>query len=77
MRFGPLSWWFNTPELHRWHHSKDLREGNKNYSENIMLVGSSIVRHLLQFARDYRPPADIGIQEAMPAGIRAATGVAV
>ena len=37
MRFGPLSWWFNTPELHRWHHSRDLREGNKNYSENIML----------------------------------------
>ena len=37
MRFGPLSWWFNTPELHRWHHSRDLSEGNKNYGENLMV----------------------------------------
>src|SRR5690606_14173928 len=34
MRFGPpgifsLSWWFNTPELHRWHHSRRLRESNE------------------------------------------------
>ena len=59
MRFGPLSWWFNTPELHRWHHSRDLREGNKNYGENIMLWD-----HLFGTffnTRDYRPPEDIGI----------------
>ena len=31
MRFGPLSWIFNSPELHRWHHSKYLREANRNY----------------------------------------------
>ena len=37
MRFGPLSWIFNTPELHRWHHSKDLREANRNYYENVMV----------------------------------------
>ena len=30
MRFGPLNYIFNTPGLHRWHHSKDLREGNRN-----------------------------------------------
>jgi ornithine lipid hydroxylase len=66
MRFGALSWWFNTPELHRWHHSKDLREGNKNYSENIMLWDH--VFGTFYNTRDYRPPADIGIQEAMPAG---------
>src|SRR5690606_37838666 len=29
MTFGPLACGFNTPVLHRWHHSKDLREGNK------------------------------------------------
>ncbi|MGO7733234.1 sterol desaturase family protein [Rhizobium leguminosarum] len=28
---------FSTPRLHRWHHSKDLREGNTNYGENIVL----------------------------------------
>jgi sterol desaturase/sphingolipid hydroxylase (fatty acid hydroxylase superfamily) len=66
MRFGPLSWWFNTPELHRWHHSRDLREGNKNYSENIMLWDHVFGTYFN--TRDYRPPEDIGINELMPAG---------
>src|SRR5665647_3306191 len=66
MRFGPLSWWFNTPELHRWHHSKDLREGNKNYSENVMLWDHLFGTYYN--SRDYRPPADIGINEPMPPG---------
>jgi sterol desaturase/sphingolipid hydroxylase (fatty acid hydroxylase superfamily) len=65
MRFGPLSWLFNTPELHRWHHSKKLEEGNKNYGENLMLWD-----HLFGtfFRANRRPPADIGTSEAMPAG---------
>jgi sterol desaturase/sphingolipid hydroxylase (fatty acid hydroxylase superfamily) len=69
MRFGPLSWWFNTPELHRWHHSRDLREGNKNYGENLMVWD-----HLFGTffnTRAKRPPQDIGISEAMPAGFLA------
>jgi sterol desaturase/sphingolipid hydroxylase (fatty acid hydroxylase superfamily) len=69
MCFGPLSWWFNTPELHRWHHSRDLREGNKNYGENIMLWD-----HLFGTffnTRDCRPPEDIGISEPMPPGFLA------
>ena len=36
MRFGWLNFVFNTPGLHRWHHSMDLREGNKNYGENLV-----------------------------------------
>lgn len=66
MRFGPLSWCFNTPELHRWHHSRDLREGNKNYSENIMLWDH--IFGTFFNTRDYRPPEDIGISEEMPPG---------
>jgi ornithine lipid hydroxylase len=66
MRFGPLSWWLNTPELHRWHHSRDLREGNKNYGENIMLWDH--VFGTFFNTRIYRPPRDIGIKESMPAG---------
>ncbi len=66
MRFGLLSWWFNTPELHRWHHSRDLREGNKNYGENLMLwdhvFGTSFN------PRAYPPPENSGITEPMPAG---------
>jgi sterol desaturase/sphingolipid hydroxylase (fatty acid hydroxylase superfamily) len=66
MRFGALSWWFNTPELHRWHHSRDLREGNKNYGENIMLWDH--VFRTFYNTRACRPPADIGINEPMPPG---------
>lgn len=63
MRFGILSWIFNTPGLHRWHHSRDLREGNKNYGENIVLWDMVFGTW---FNEPRRPPADIGISEAMP-----------
>lgn len=64
MRFGPISWVFNTPGLHRWHHSRDLREGNKNYGENIVLWDMLFGTYINP---NRRPPADIGISEAMPA----------
>ena len=63
MRFGFLSLIFNTPGLHRWHHSRDLREGNKNYGENLMLWDHVFGTWINP---DRRPPADIGIDEAMP-----------
>jgi sterol desaturase/sphingolipid hydroxylase (fatty acid hydroxylase superfamily) len=65
MKFGPISWIFNTPGLHRWHHSRDLREGNKNYSENIMLWDIVFGTY---FNPDRRPPVNIGIAEYMPPG---------
>ncbi len=63
MRFGPLSWIFNTPGLHRWHHSRDLGEANNNYGENVMLWD---VLFRTYFNPNRRPPADIGINEYMP-----------
>ncbi len=63
MRFGPLSVVFNTPELHRWHHSKDLREGNKNYGESLMIWDWVFGTW---FNASHRPPADIGISEDIP-----------
>ena len=63
MRFGPLNYIFNTPELHRWHHSKDLREGDKNYSENVMIWDLLFGTY---FNENRRPPVDIGIPEYMP-----------
>ncbi|MGH1376151.1 MAG: sterol desaturase family protein [Alphaproteobacteria bacterium] len=63
MRFGVLSWIFNTPELHRWHHSKALREGNTNYGENLM-IWDHVFRTF--FHEDRRPPVRIGIHEYMP-----------
>ena len=63
MRFGPINYVFNTPGLHRWHHSKDLREGNRNYGENVMIWD-----HLFGTFYDakYRPPVDIGMKDFMP-----------
>lgn len=63
MRCGWLNRIFNTPELHRWHHSKQLHEGNRNYGENLMLWD-----HLFGtwYHANYRPPRDIGIKEQTP-----------
>lgn len=60
-----LSWFFNTPNLHRWHHSPRLNEGNKNYGENLMVWD-----HLFGtfFNPQRRPGIDIGLSEGqMPA----------
>jgi sterol desaturase/sphingolipid hydroxylase (fatty acid hydroxylase superfamily) len=65
MRFGWLNYVFNTPGLHRWHHSMDLREGNKNYGENLVLWDLIFGTYFDDTRR--RPPAKIGIREAMPA----------
>lgn len=64
MTFGPLSYIFNTPELHRWHHSKILREGNRNYGENLMLWDQ--IFGTFTNLKDRRPPADIGMKDYMP-----------
>jgi sterol desaturase/sphingolipid hydroxylase (fatty acid hydroxylase superfamily) len=63
MRGGVLNLFFNTPNLHRWHHSPDLHEGNKNYGENITLFDHVFGTY---FYEDRRPPAVIGISEPMP-----------
>ncbi len=63
MRFGPLNYIFNTPGLHRWHHSKDLKEGNRNYCENVMIWDHVFGSY---YDADYRPPADIGMGDYMP-----------
>jgi sterol desaturase/sphingolipid hydroxylase (fatty acid hydroxylase superfamily) len=60
----PLSYIFNTPELHRWHHSKKLREGNKNYGENLVLWDQVFGSFFIDTGR--RPPVNIGITQQMP-----------
>lgn len=68
LRTGILDYMFNTPGLHRWHHSKVLDEGNRNYGENLVIFD-------LLFGTFYksprRPPVDIGISEPMPATLGA------
>ena len=63
MRCGPLNYVFNTPALHRWHHSRNKREGNTNYGENLVLFDLLFGTF---FHPSRRPPSDIGIDQAMP-----------
>ena len=61
---GSINYVFNTPNLHRWHHSTCSEEGNNNYGENLMLWDMVFGTFF------YRPRADvgvIGIKEYMPA----------
>lgn len=65
MKAGWLNYVFNTPQLHRWHHSKVLEEGNSNYGEVLMIYDLLFGTWILP---DRRPPAGIGIHDEMPAG---------
>jgi sterol desaturase/sphingolipid hydroxylase (fatty acid hydroxylase superfamily) len=60
MRDRYLSYIFNSPTLHRWHHSPRLDEGNSNYCETVMIWD-------LVFGTFYhprrRPAADIGLNK--------------
>ena len=67
MKFGWISWVFNTPELHRWHHSKKMVEGNKNYGENVM-IWDHVFRSFIN--PDRRAPKNIGITTYMPPRFR-------
>lgn len=64
MRTGPISYLINTPNLHRWHHSPKIAEGNNNYGENIMLW--DLLFGTWYLPKDRRPPEAIGIHETMP-----------
>jgi sterol desaturase/sphingolipid hydroxylase (fatty acid hydroxylase superfamily) len=59
-----LSYVFNTPDLHRWHHSKVRDEGDRNYGENLVLFDLLFGTFYLPASR--QPPADIGIHQIMP-----------
>jgi sterol desaturase/sphingolipid hydroxylase (fatty acid hydroxylase superfamily) len=67
MRCGPLDWVFNTPNMHRWHHSRVLAEGNSNYGENTMIWDVVFGTHYRQSRR--RPPADVGTDTPIPTSI--------
>ena len=63
MRGGWLDYLFNTPNLHRWHHSTDPAEGNRNYGQNLVLWDQLFGTYLR------RPDTElgaIGIKERMP-----------
>ena len=65
MECGWLSYLFNTPTLHRWHHARDSVIGNSNYGENLVLWDMLLGTYC-------NPPGRqvgiIGIDDHMPRG---------
>jgi sterol desaturase/sphingolipid hydroxylase (fatty acid hydroxylase superfamily) len=37
VRLGPLNWLISGPELHRWHHSRIVRESESNFGNNLII----------------------------------------
>lgn len=66
MRCGIFNRLFNTPQLHRWHHSLRPDEGDRNFGENLVLFDQLFGTYY--YDRHRRAPAEIGIREPMPAG---------
>ncbi len=59
IRCGPLNWIFSMTELHRWHHSRLVRESNANYGQTLILWDILFGTRFLP--SDRKPPDDIGI----------------
>ncbi|MFS8048574.1 sterol desaturase family protein [Rhizobium sp. BR 314] len=59
MRTGFFDYIFSTPRLHRWHHSKEIREGNTNYGENVVFFDLLFGTY---FNPDRPSSTDIGIR---------------
>jgi sterol desaturase/sphingolipid hydroxylase (fatty acid hydroxylase superfamily) len=64
LRLGPLNWIFSMAELHRWHHSPDLRAASHNFGQNLILW--DIVFGTRWLPSDREPPEAIGI-DGLPA----------
>jgi sterol desaturase/sphingolipid hydroxylase (fatty acid hydroxylase superfamily) len=65
MRTGFFDYVFSTPRLHRWHHSKDIREGNTNYGENVVFFDLLFGTY---FNPDRPSSTDIGIRGEIAKG---------
>ena len=61
LRLGPLNYFFSMAELHRWHHSKTMREANHNYGQTVILW--DLVFGSFFWPGDREPPEAIGIPD--------------
>ncbi|HUS53277.1 MAG TPA: sterol desaturase family protein [Thermohalobaculum sp.] len=53
VRLGPMNWLIAGPELHRWHHSRIVRESNTNFGNNLILWD-------VLFGTRFLPPRQVG-----------------
>lgn len=68
MKTGLFDYMFSTPRLHRWHHSQEIREGNTNYGENIVVFDLLFGTY---FNPDRPSSTDIGIKGQIARGFLA------
>jgi len=61
VRLGPLNRVFSMAEVHRWHHSRTVREANTNYGSNLMIW--DLVFGSFFLPPDREPPVEIGIAD--------------
>ena len=63
LRLGPLYWFFNVVDLHRWHHSKDKAESDNNYGNNLIVYDRlfGTYYHPERQAQSSREVGDIGL----------------
>lgn len=58
LRLRGLHWVFSTPDLHRWHHSTDLREANANYGSTFIVW--DVLFGTRRLPRERAAPAALG-----------------
>ena len=58
VKLGPLNWVFSMAELHRWHHSRQVKEANHNYGLTLILWD---VIFRTRFLPDLQGPKKIGV----------------
>jgi sterol desaturase/sphingolipid hydroxylase (fatty acid hydroxylase superfamily) len=62
MRVRGLHWIFATPDLHRFHHSTDMREGNSNFGGNLIIWDVIFGTRYLPTER--RGPKNVGLSDS-------------
>ena len=68
LRTGPLDWIFSSPGLHRWHHSRDAREGNHNYGAILSAWDVLFASLWRPRGRGFSGPVGIGALPRFPQG---------
>jgi sterol desaturase/sphingolipid hydroxylase (fatty acid hydroxylase superfamily) len=65
-RCGIFNHIFNTPNVHRWHHSRIISEGNNNYGEVTILWDRFFGTYLYPDAESRKPPVNVGTGTRVP-----------
>lgn len=61
VKIGPLYYLFNIVDLHRWHHSKEIKESDNNYGNNLIVYDILFGTRYLPKDNGVRQVADIGL----------------